>query len=93
LDDFNPLNAFQSANTVSGCDLWHEANCDLISAQATKDQEASGDPPNTWIGYFRSAEKHAWESLDDEEKEAWAADASQSQTSPEKSYTSPHIVQ
>ena len=92
LGDFNPLRAFQASNTLTGRDLYREATRASITAQATSDREASGDPPSKQIGYFQSAEKRAWEALSDSDKKKWDKDALPQEKSQEESYTSPHIL-
>lgn len=77
---------------LTGRDLYREANRVSITEQATKDREARGDPPSKQIGYFQSAEKRAWESLADDDKEQWDNEAAPQQTLTEKSYTSPQIL-
>jgi hypothetical protein len=92
LGDFNPLRAFHASEMLTGRDLYREANRASISEQATKDRESSGDPPSKQIGYFQRAEKRAWEGLSDDEKSHWANEVSEKVSSPEKSYTSPHLL-
>jgi hypothetical protein len=92
LTNLNPLHAFRNVDILSGRALWCEATRASISERATKDREASGDPPSKQIGYFQSAEKRAWDALSFKEKEKWANDALQPQESPGKSYTCPEIL-
>jgi len=92
LGDFNPVRAFKASSVLTGRDLYREANRTSISEQATKDRESSGDPQSKQIGYFQRAEKSAWEGLSDEEKAHWDNEASEGVSTPEESYTSPHII-
>ena len=92
LEDFNPLCAFRVTEPQTGRDLFREANRESIVAQATKDQEAEGEPPVTQISYFQRAAKRAWEELSDEEKEKWNGQAAPEEPVVVESYTAKHVV-
>jgi hypothetical protein len=88
---FNLLHAFRASDEISGRDLFRQANNVSITEQATKDRQASGDPPSKQIGYFQMAEKRAWEELCEEDKAHWNDKASP-EPPVDKSYTAPHIL-